>query len=216
MKNSVIYIRTSTDKQTPELQLRDISALEPPSDSIVLEETLSAWKENVVRPAFTNLRDMIKDGKVGTLYVWHLDRLFRNRKRLIEFLSLCKVRGVKICSFNQKWLDAIQKMPEPFNEAMFDFMLQILGWMAEDESKTKSERVKMSVRETEKGTFSYKGNKWGRKALPKQTENRVLELYAEGKSIRAIASQVQIYDGNKNGRPISKSAVHKIIAANRA
>lgn len=212
--DNAIYLRTSTDDQTPQLQLRDIATLVRIEDAILLEETVSAWKDNVARPAFDNLKALIKSRKVSSLYVWHLDRIYRNRKRLVEFLSLCRNYGVSVFSFNQKWIVSIQQMDAPFNEIMFDFMLQIIGWIAEDESTTKSNRVRMSVRKTEEGTFSHKGNKWGRKAMPKQTVTRVLELHKAGNSIRAIASEVQIYDKNKNGKPISKSAVHKIIVDN--
>jgi DNA invertase Pin-like site-specific DNA recombinase len=108
-------------------------------------------------------------------------------------------------------------MDEPFNEIMYSLMLQIMGWLAESESTTKSNRVKMSVKHTTAGiTVSYKGNKWGRKSLPKQTINRVIGLYSEGKSIRQIAAVVQVYDKNNNGRQISVGAVHKILAEYRA
>ena len=74
----------------------------------------------------------------------------------------------------------------------------------------------MAVKHTAGVTVSYKGNKWGRKSLPKQTISRVLGLHGEGKSIRQIAAAVQVYDKNNNGRPISVGAVHKILAEDRA
>ena len=80
------------------------------------------------------------------------------------------------------------------------------------ESLVKSERVKMAVRKDKKGrTISYKGNKWGRKRLPKQTINRVLELHKLGYPIRSIQKNVNVYDKNRNPKPISVGAVHKII-----
>ena len=210
-KSSTIYIRTSTEEQTPEIQLGDISTLIPLEDAIVFTEQLSAWKESTIRPEFEKLKALIKRRNVETIYVWSLDRLFRNRKRLIEFLSLCKNYDVSVVSYNQKWLAAIQQMQQPWNEIVYDLMLQVVGWIAEDESKLKSNRVKMSVRKSDKGTFSYKGKRWGRKPLPKQTVNRVLEEYNLGKSIREIAKCVSVYDKNNKEKNISIGAVHKII-----
>jgi len=150
---------------------------------------------------------------VTELYVWDLDRLHRNRKRLIDFLALCKVYHTRVYSFNQQWMQAIQQMQPPFNEIMFDFMLSIMGWLAEDESVKKSNRVKLAVRKSPDGiTRSYKGAKWGRKALTKQVVGKIIELHLAGHSVREIAKQVQVYDANNNGRLISKSAVHKTIS----
>jgi hypothetical protein len=116
-----------------------------------------------------------------------------------------------VFSHNQQWLQAIQKIQQPFNEMMFDLMLSIMGWLGEDESVKKSNRVKMAVRRTDVGTISYKGNKWGRKALSKQVVSKIQELHKQGNSIREIAQKVQVYDNSNNGRNISKSSVHKII-----
>lgn len=211
---NAIYIRTSTEQQTPELQLKDIYKLHPPQDAIIIKEQLSAWKENVLRPEFEKLIKQIKARQVATIYVWNIDRLYRNRRRLLEFLMLCRNYEVKVFSYNQQWLDSIQKMEKPWNEIMFDLMLQIVGWIAEDESKTKSNRVKMAVVKKESGTYSHRNKKWGRKPFSQQTVSRVLQLHEEGKSIRSIAALVQVYDKSKNGQPISKSGVHKIIAEN--
>ena len=213
---NAIFIRCSTENQTPELQLNDILSMNPPSDAVIYREQLSAWKENIKRPEFEKILSKIRSRQISTLYVWNLDRLYRNRKRLVEFLALCHRCNVKVFSYNQKWLDSIMTMDEPFNEIMYNLMLQILGWIGESESTTKSNRVKMAVKHTAGVTVSYKGNKWGRKSLPKQTISRVLGLHSEGKSIRQIAAAVQVYDKNNNGRNISVGAVHKILAESKA
>ena len=92
-------------------------------------------------------------------------------------------------------------------------MLQIMGWITEEESIKKSNRVKMALRKNINGiTFSHKGNKWGRKTLSKQVTAKVNELNALGLTIRQIAAQVTVYDKHNNGRKISKSAVHKLLS----
>ena len=103
---------------------------------------------------------------------------------------------------------------QEFNEIVMDMVINLLGWIGEEESEKKSSRVKMAVKKTSKGTFSHNGNKWGRKSFPAQTINRVLELHEQGKSIRKIASEVNVYDANNNARKISKSAVQQILSRN--
>ena len=111
------------------------------------------------------------------------------------------------------WLESLNKIPEPFNEIVYDMMIQILGFIAEEESSVKSARIKNALRKSEKGkTLSYKGNVWGRKSLSSQTAKKIIALRKEGTSIRDIASIVKVYDSNNNSRLISKSAVHKIVA----
>lgn len=207
-----IFIRTSTKEQEPTLQLDNIvSAFKINSYSIIIEKD-SAFKENAKRIEFEKLKKLISAGKVSQLFVWDLDRLHRNRKKLIEFLALCKIYKTKIYSYNQQWMQSIQQIQEPFNEIMFDMMLSIMGWLAEDESAKKSNRVKMAVRRTEGGTLSYRGAKWGRRPLSQQVVAKIKEMHLSGKTIREIAKLVHVYDSNKNARLISKSAVHKTIA----
>jgi len=211
MMIKIIYIRTSTLEQSPELQLKDISTITPLDDSMIYKEQLSAWCENVKRVVFEDILKLIKKHKASDLYVWDLDRIYRNRKRLQEFFILCKSYNCKIHSYRQKWLEDINSIPEPFNEIVNDLLISVFGWIAEEESNKKSERIKLAVRKkTGKKTKSYKGKKWGRRALPKQTVDKVMELHEQGFSIRKIADNVQKWN-NGNSKNISKSVVHKII-----
>lgn len=213
MAINVYYIRCSSSEQEPELQIKDIDLIcNQPHE--IFKENLSAYAENVVRPVFNSLIKLIKQKKITDLYVWDLDRIYRNRKRLQEFFILCKAYDCKIHSYRQHWLEDINSIPAPFDEIVMDLLINITGWMGQDESQKKSERVLMAVRRKEKGTFSYKGNKWGRKSFPKQTIDRVLEFHRNGNSIRKISELVKVYDKNNNERQISKSAVHKIIVEN--
>lgn len=212
---NILYLRTSTALQTPELQLSDIvSVLQPPVNYLLLKEHQSAWKENSKRPEFEKLLEMIKSGKVSAVYVWSLDRIYRNRKKLVTFFTLCKLYKVKVYSYCQRWLDGINNTPEPFNEIIMDLLINILGWIGEEESNVKSSRIRMATKIVDGVTYSHKGNLWGRQSFPKQTVDRVLKLHKEGLSIRKIASLVQVYDKNNNGKNISKSSVQKLLAEN--
>ncbi len=198
-----LYIRTSTEEQAPENQIRDIETISG-TDYILFKDKQSAWKDNIERENFEKLRKQIKLKNISDLYVWDLDRLFRNRQKLIEFFEFCKIYNCKVHSYRQQWLEELNNIPEPFNEMMFNLMLQIMGWLAEEESKKKSERVKLAVRKKKGKTVSYKGNKWGRKSLSTQKKNKLKELYKNNlkMSIRDISQELNMGIGT----------VHKYIA----
>lgn len=197
-----VYIRTSTEDQNPENQIKDIETLS--GDTYLLyRDQQSAWKDNIDRTEFELLKKGIREKKITDLYVWDLDRIYRNRKRTIEFFEFCKIYCCKVHSFRQQWLESLNNIQEPFNEIMHRLMLEIMGWLAEDESKKKSERVKAAVRKKNGKTVSYKGNKWGRKTLSTQKRNKLLE-YAKAHpeaSIRGLARYAEI----------SVGSVHKIL-----
>jgi DNA invertase Pin-like site-specific DNA recombinase len=210
MKKVAFYIRCSTAEQNPKLQIRDLDTICSEEHDVYMENE-SAWADNVTRPEFNKVIALIKKRKLTDLFVWDLDRIQRNRKRLVEFFVLCKNYGCKIHSYRQTWLEDINSIPEPFNEIVVDLLINVTGWMAQDESLKKSQRVLMAVKRRKDGTFSYKGNRWGRKSLPKQTIDRILELHEDGKSIRQIAALVKVYDKNNHGRNISTTSVHRTI-----
>jgi DNA invertase Pin-like site-specific DNA recombinase len=209
--NTIIYIRTSTEKQNPENQLSDCESIRPKSNDMLtfvnyqlLQDKQSAWNDNKEREGFTELLKLIKAKKVSNLIVWDMDRIYRNRKRLIEFMQLCKAYKVNVYSFRQQFLNSINDIPEPWGEMMHSFMLQIIGWMGEDESNKKSERVKNAVRKDKGTTLSYKGNKWGRKDLSELRQEQINVLRNQGNTIRFIAKELKI----------SVGVVHKYITEN--
>lgn len=213
MNQTLIYIRTSTEEQTPELQLNDCQTLALKlglNNSEVVSEQQSAFKD-IAREKFESIREAIKKQEVKILICWDLDRLYRNRKKLIEFFEFCKIYNCKIYSARQEWLESLNKMPEPFNEMMFNLMLQIMGWLAEEESSKKSMRVKNAVVKEQGITKSYKGNKWGRKNIPEETKQAIIEAYKKNKSYSQICLEVFYWDKNRNKKQVSKGVVHKII-----
>jgi len=210
---TIIYIRTSTEEQNPENQLKDcLSLLKSNKEYELIEEKQSAWREHIEREGFSNLKKQIKSKNVKTLIVWDLDRIYRNRKSLIEFFTFCKIYGCKVDSFRQQWLNQLNEIPEPFNEMMFNLMLQIMGWLAEEESNKKSERIKNAIRMKKDGAYSYKGNKWGRKEISTIAIKKIMELQKEGLSMREIAKRVTYSDKSNNKKNVSPSLVHKILS----
>ena len=206
--NTIIYLRTSTEEQNPENQLKDCKTLVS-DDYELIEDKQSAWKEEKERDGFNKVKKLIKSRKIKHFIVWDLDRIYRNRIKLKEFFEYCKLYKCSIHSFRQNWLEEMYKMPEPFNEIMHDLMLNIMGWIAQDESDKKSKRVKAAIRKENGITKSYKGNKWGRKSL--KVDGEILELRKEGKTIREIQRIVFYWDKNNHKKFVSVGYIHKIL-----
>jgi len=206
---TAIYIRTSTEEQTPENQIKDCESLLNKDEQYKLySDQQSAFKENVERESFNKLKNQIQKNKIKKLIVWDLDRLHRNRKNLLSFFNYCKLHKCDILSYRQKFLTEIQQIELPtgfefVKDMMINNFLQFLGWIAEDESIKKSQRIKVTVRKKPKGTYSYKGNKWGRKQLSTVKRNQLISLIKAHPeyTIRKIGSELNL----------SKSVVHKYI-----
>ena len=202
----VILIRTSTEEQNPENQLRDCQSINTYGSADLIKEQTSAWKDKD-RPELIKLKKEISQGKVKHLIVWDWDRLFRNRKKLKDFFAFCKIYKCQIHSFRQKFFEELYKIPTPFNEIMQELILNFMGWLAEDESKKKSDRVKCA--------YTNRTQKWGRKPITHLVEKQVLELHSQGRSIREISASVIYWDKSRNKHNVSRSAVHKIIKLNK-
>ena len=196
-----IYCRVSTKEQNEELQLTGCHSINTYGEYDLYQDKQSAFKDHVDRQDFERLKSAIKQHRHTHLIVWDLDRIFRNRKKLIEFFEFCKHYGCTIHSYRQGWLEQLHKIQAPFNEIMHSLMLQIMGWLAEEESQKKSERVKAAVRRTGTITRSYKGNKWGRKGISKQKCTIIRTMRTQGSSIRSIATTLGL----------SVGVVHKIV-----
>ena len=203
---SIIYIRTSTEEQNPFNQLEDCKTLLTDENFEVIEEKQSAYKSKD-RLKFEDIKNQIKKGNVKHLICWDWDRLFRNRKKLKEFFVFCKLYKCEIHSFRQKFFEDFYKIPAPFDEIIQDLVLNLMGWLAEDESKKKSDRIRIA--------YKNRTKEWGRKPITKKVINEVLDLHKQGKTMREIASEVIYWDKCRNKHNISKSAVHKIIKQNQ-
>lgn len=208
---NIIYIRTSTDDQEPQNQIKVCEKLSDGKYEL-FQDKQSAFTDKKDREGFEKAKKLIRSRKVKHFIVWDLDRIYRNRKRLKEFFHFCKLYGCSIHSVNQQWLEELHNIPAPFNEIMHELMLNLMGWLGEDESKKKSDRVKLAIRKSLGGvTKSYKGNKWGRKSMHTNKINRIKKLRDQGLKYREIAATENISIG-KISQILS---VHKSIPKNK-
>lgn len=211
MIETIIYIRTSTEDQNPENQINDCLKINNWGEYEIIEDKQSAWKDDKEREGFERIKKLIRERKIKHLIVWDFDRVFRNRKKFVEFLSLLKAFNVELHSYRQEWFEDLYKIPFPWNEIVSELLINVYGNIAEEESKKKSERVKISVRKKDGITQSYKGNKWGRKSIGEETKQAIIEQYKANKSYSDICSQVFYWDKNRNKKFVSRGIVHKTI-----
>jgi DNA invertase Pin-like site-specific DNA recombinase len=183
----VVYLRVSTDDQNPENQKKEVLSLFEGSDVEIYEENKSAFKDDFKREEFNKILKLIRQNKVSKIAVWDLDRIYRNRGKLKEFFELCSSRGVEVLSFRQKWLNDIKTNNESLNQMLLDMLLNILGWLAEEESQKKSDRVKIAYK-------NHKGKTWGRpeSTLDYSTLLKIHQLKQNGLSIRKIMVELDL------------------------
>lgn len=203
-----IYVRVSTQDQHPEKQLDDCRTFcEARGYEIegVYVEKLSAFKKDVQRPKYEEVKSKAFRGEIKAVVVWAFDRWVRNRDTILEDVTTLRSYGCKLHSVKEEWLEAIN-IDGSLGKTIQEFLLGLIGSMAEMESQKRGERVKMA--------YNNKKGRWGRRSLPKRVEEEILQHHREGKSLRWIKDNVEYYDKNKNKRKVSLGSVHKIISKN--
>jgi DNA invertase Pin-like site-specific DNA recombinase len=225
MTNAFVYNRVSTTEQNPELQLKeclDYATERGWTVKQVFSEQKSAFKDESKRDEFNRMLDETKQGGIDFILVWNMDRFSRQPEEYVmKQIRDLSFYGTKVVAVHgdvwSQLVESIGRLKElgSIGEAILEFLEKIIRALeyqrANRESKTKSERVKMAVRHVGGRTESYKGNKWGRKGVPKQTRDRVLELHKQGLSTRKIAALVR-YTLNGKERQLSRGTVHKIVS----
>lgn len=207
----MIYLRVSTDGkgQQEEDQLPDIinTFNLKKEECLIVRAKESAFKEEKQEKRdfkiFFKLIEKFKDID-KTLYLWDLDRIYRNQKRQAQFICYFADRNnCKVLSFRQKFLHQFKDMQNKnLGRMMYNFMIELFGYMAEEESKKKSDRVKKSLSIKNGRTYSNKGNLYGRKLL-KEIRN--------GKKIYYTDKQLDVIEAAIIKRIKEKVSYSKII-----
>lgn len=227
---AIIYNRVSTTEQNPELQIKEcIGFCKSKEWEVIdtLQEQASAFKDETKREKFNLMLQRAEKGEFNHIVVWNMDRFSRQPEeevlKLVKKLNL--LYGVDVNAVKgDLWSELVQsisKIKEQgfIGEAISEFLEKIIRGLefqrAYRESKTKSERVKLAVRKAEGSpTKSYKGKKWGRKAINSdRLKEVVLRLKQEGLSIRQILKhdEVYYYDKNKNKVKPSIATIHNYL-----
>lgn len=231
MCDCIIYLRTSTKEQNPELQkdkcIEFCSKIGLNVVEIAIEQG-SAYRLEKVRPIWEKIVQRAKKEKLD-IVLWRYDRAFRNREEFFKFMKVMfEVYGTKVYSVTEPSIMSFWDMMSKnhsdnpiFNEllkaifnAMWDFMIRQAGEQAEEESRKKSERVKLAVRKVNGVTKSYKGNKWGRKKI--KIDEKIILLHKKGKTTREINKEVYYWDENRHKKFVSLGYINKIINENKS
>ena len=211
MRRAVILGRVSQEDRRGGRKVQDprsqVRALRAAADRLawrvvdVVELRQSAWDEASAREVQERVLEPIRQGKADTIMVWALDRLIR-RDPLETMLFINRLE--------KHYGAALYSLQEPFLSTAADpeirkLLLPIVAWIAEQESRRRSERVREKVR-SKRSQAANLGERatWGRGRLATPKEiSTVLEFGRRGRSVREIASRTGL----------SKSQVQRILRA---
>lgn len=177
-----VYLRVSTDDQSPESQRAEINAwLERnhiPDDQVRWYEDHFTGK-TITRPEFQKLMSAIAKGKVDTLVCWKLDRISRSLLDGVKLIGDLAQRGVRVVSITQH-ID--------FGGLTGQLIASLLFGLAEMELAHLKERQAAGIK-VAKANGKYKGRKPGSK---KGNPDRARALRAKGLTDREIATALNI------------------------
>ena len=204
MNDVAIYIRVSNTEQTEESQRQPcIDYCKEHGWNIIKvysDHAKSAYK-NVRRPQYEKVLASVRQKSIDHIVVWSLDRWCRRGPReLRSTIDYLASYGVQLHSVKEQWIESIN-MPGSLGQTFKDFMIGIVGWLAEQESTRKSERVKESL----KYQRALKKGNVGRPALPDEVKKRIAVLLKQGRSYSNIRKEVT-YEGKYN-------RVHRVSVA---
>lgn len=161
-KKVVAYLRVSspeqnTDNQAPAImhwvESRGYELVE------VYEEHESAWKSGHQRELGRLFADLPKR-KVNICLVWALDRLSREGvAAILNLVDRFKRHGVRLISLQEPWTEAPGELA--------DLLYAVTGWVANFESKRRSERTKAGL-----ARAMADGKKLGRPKGAKDSQKR--------------------------------------------
>jgi DNA invertase Pin-like site-specific DNA recombinase len=200
MNKAIIYLRTSTKEQNPELQKEDcINFCKNHNWEIVgiYTEQVSAFKKDVKREQRDIVVEKARLGEAQHIVVWAFDRWVRNRDTLVEDIASLINYGCQLHSVKDAWLESVN-IEGPLGKTIREFLLGLVGSLAEMESSRRSERIFLGKQRTKK--------KQGRKPLKLDTE-LILELHNKGLSTYKIAAEY-----NQLHKPhVSHMTIYNII-----
>ena len=140
-----IWLRVSTDEQRTENQRPDIArfAAHHGYDIVAIYELDdSAWNGgkdgSEYRAAIQSALDDAWQGKFSVLIIWALDRITREgAEGALRIIRQFRERGCTVVSVKESWLNGSPEVQ--------DVLVAFAGWMAQQESARRSERIKAGL-----------------------------------------------------------------------
>jgi site-specific DNA recombinase len=190
--NVAIYVRVSKNSQTYEQQVDACFKFCEYKGFVVgdIYKDVGSGKAYHDRPAFVRLLNDLREGKYRVVIVVRLDRLFRNATEALNIFQEWDNRGIEVCSLFEG-LDA----STPVGRAMRSMILVLAQLERENISEATRERLAI---------LKDMGKKLGRHAISDYQLKKIVELKAQGLSVREISKQMDV----------SKSTVAKYCRSN--
>jgi len=174
---AVIYARVSTGEQETENQINVLMKWAESKGfkvTKVYQENESAWK-NGHQAAFAELLADALHYRFDYVLVWALDRVSREGPlAVLKIIDYLKRRGVKLLSYQETWTEAPGELA--------DLLYAIVAWVAQFESKRRSERTLAGVARAKK-----QGIHCGRLSGAKDKKKRHRRTKAEVMAVRKMA-----------------------------
>jgi DNA invertase Pin-like site-specific DNA recombinase len=138
---AAIWARVSTDTQTTDNQIPDIERLCQHRNLEITRRYILSDVSAFNGAHKATLAAMLADAHAGhfqVLVVWAADRLSRGGiEELLSIVRQLGERGVKVISVTEPWLSG--------SDATTELLLSIAAWIANQESKRRSERIKAAM-----------------------------------------------------------------------
>ncbi|WP_336857202.1 recombinase family protein [Sinomonas albida] len=144
---AAVWLRVSTTDQDTENQVAAIEQLVQHRGFTVADANryrveASAWNggkpNGEYKAALDGMLDAAHRGEFSVLVVWALDRLTRGgAEDTLRLLRQLRERGCTVLSVQEPWLSG---SPE-----VTDVLVSFAGWVAQQESKRRSERIKAGL-----------------------------------------------------------------------
>jgi len=185
MPKAALWIRVSTDHQVGANQVPELERFAKHHGYKIVtryELTDSAWNGGKGGPeyqaALKRAQDAAWRGEFDVMLVWALDRIVRTgAEEALRMIRQFRERNCTILSVQESWLNGSPEVQ--------DLLVAFAGWMAEQESKRRSERIKAGLqrRKAEGKPIGGAVSKRSKDKKPRKTEGYV-QAWARRKAAR--------------------------------
>jgi DNA invertase Pin-like site-specific DNA recombinase len=189
-----IYARVSTRDQSCELQVRDLRAYCAARGFDLVREYVDVGQSGAKdsRPELNILMDDARKRQFDAIVVWRFDRFARSTKHLLSALEEFRSLGIQFISYQEN-IDT--------SSALGQALFTIVSAVAQLERDLIRERVSAGIRNARAN-----GKKLGRPKSEVDRE-RILELKAQGHSLRQVATTLGVGYGTVRARLLTS---HKL------
>jgi len=199
MYKAILFCRVSSDKQTLDRQITDLTPVASrdgytDSDIKVIQHKESATKNDIYnRKSIRELTELIESNPIEAVYVTEISRLARRNDVLYQVLSLLESKKICLVVLQPVELRTIRN-GKPNPEAML--IIQFFSYLAVSESQIKVERQKSGIKQkTLEGCITTSKLKFGYSRTP---DNKAIENKEEAEAVR------DIFDMYLNGSTIGQ------------